>query len=98
MALSFVFESKRFGELYHLTRGKTQVLGTRARVDINLHFGQLSSGRRVKRAPIDDAEARKLPFIAKIDVLANRQVGEQRLLLEDHTDTVAVGICCFGET
>ena len=31
-------------------------------------------------------------LVAEIDVLADRQVGEQRLLLEHHADALAVGV------
>ena len=91
-------ERQRLGELDHLARGEIEVFGAHARIDIDLDLGQLARGRSVERAPVDDAEAGELPFVAEIDVLADRQVGEQRLLLEHHADALAVGIGRVGET
>ena len=47
---------------------------------------------RHRAAPVDEAEARELLLVAEIDVLADGQVGQQRLLLEHHADALAAGV------
>ena len=93
-----LLERQRLGELDHLAGGEVEVVGARARVDVDLDLGELARGRGVERAPVDDAEARELPLVAEIDVLADREVGQQRLLLEHHADALALGIGGIGET
>ena len=66
-------------------------------IDVDLDLGELARGRGVERAPVDEAEAGELRLVAEIDVLADGQVGEQRLLLEHHADALAVGIGGAGE-
>src|SRR4051794_32969718 len=87
-----LFERKRLGELDHLTRGKSKILGAHAGIDIDLHLRELPRRGSVKRAPIDDAEARELRLVTEIDVLADGQVGKERLLLKYHADALPVGI------
>ena len=92
MAAGVLLERQRLGELDHLARGEIEVVGAHARIDVDLDLGELARGRRVERAPVDDAEAGELRLVAEIDVLADGQVGQQRLLLEHHADALAVGV------
>ena len=71
---------------------KLEVLGAHARVDIDLDLFQLARRRGIERRPAHEAEAGELRLVAEIDVLADREIGEQRLLLEHHADALAVGV------
>ena len=92
VAAGVLLERQRLGELDHLARGEIEVLGAHARVDVDLHLGELARRSGVERAPVDDAEAGELRLVAEIDVLADGQVGQERLLLEHHADALAVGV------
>ena len=89
MALGALLQRQRLGELDHLPGGEIELGGARARVDVDLHLGDLAARRGIERAPADDPEAGELRLVAEIDVLADGQVGEQRLLLEHHADALA---------
>ena len=92
VAAGVLLERQRLGELDHLARGEIEILGAHARIDIDLHLRELSRRSGVERAPVDDAEAGELRLVAEIDVLADGEVGQERLLLEHHADALAVGV------
>ena len=71
---------------------KLSVVRARARIDVDPDLFELPRRRSVERAPIDEAELRELRLIAEIDVFADRQIGEQGLLLEHHADPFSVGV------
>ena len=71
MARGVLFERQSFGELHHLAGRKTERIRPRPRVDVNLDLFQLPRSSIIKRAPMDEAEFRELPFISKVDVFAN---------------------------
>ena len=92
MARGVLLERQSLGELDHLAGGEAELVRARARVDVDLDLFQLPRRGIVKRTPMDEAEFRELPLIPKIDVFADRQVGEQGLLLEHHADPLPVGV------
>ena len=71
---------------------KLELVRARARVDIDLDLLELPRRGGVERRPLNEAEPRELPLVAEIDVFADRQVGEQGLLLEHHADPLPVGV------
>ena len=87
-----LLQRQRLGDLHHLPRGEVEVVRPRPRIDVELHLRELPRGVGVEPPPVHDAGAGELRLVAEVDVLAHRQVGQQRLLLEDHADALAVGI------
>ena len=92
MARGLLLERQSLGELHHLTGGEAELVRARARVDFDLNLLQLAGCSAIKRSPVDEPESRELPLIAEIDVFADRQIGEQGLLLEHHPDSLPVGV------
>ena len=52
-----LLERQRLGELDHLARGEVEIVGARARVDVEPDLGELARGRGVEPPPVDEAEA-----------------------------------------
>ena len=98
MAGGVLLERQRLGELDHLARGEAEVVRARARIDLDLDLLELSRRGRVEVSPVDEAEARELRLGAQIDVFANRQIGEQGLLLKNHADAFSIGVGGVLET
>ncbi len=55
-------------------------------------LGELAAGGGIELAPAHQARAGEAPLVAEPDVLADREVGQQRLLLEHHADAVPGGV------
>src|SRR5690606_28838772 len=71
---------------------EAEIIGSHSWVSFDLDLRELARGGVVESAPVDDAEAGELLLVAEIDVLADREVREQRLLLEHHADALAHGV------
>ena len=94
---ALLLQRQRLGELDHLAGGEVEVGGAHARVDVEPDLGELARGRGVERRASDQAGAGEPRLVAETDVLADREVGQQRLLLEHHADAVAGGVGGAGE-
>ncbi len=81
---------QRLGDLDHLPARQRQIPDERHRVDVR-RAGALERllGDAPLRAPVDQAEA--LRRIADGDVVGDREIGDERQLLEDADDAGAVG-------
>ena len=91
-ALGALLERQRLGELDHLAGGEVEIGGGRRRVDVDLDLLQLAARGGVERAPAHQPALREGALAAEIDVLADGEVGQQRLLLKHHADAVRGGI------
>ena len=83
-------ERERLGEFDHLAGREIEVGDAGPGVDVQFHLDELPARGRVERPPAHQAEADETAFVAEIDVLADRQIEQERLLLEHHTDADAV--------
>ena len=98
MAGGVLLERQGLGELHHLARGEAEIVGAHAWIDVHLDLFELTRRGCIEGPPIDEAETRELRLGAQIDVFADRQIGEQRLLLEHHADAFPVGVGGVLET
>ena len=81
---------KGLGDLDHLAAGERQVLDQRERVDVGgAGAGQRLLGEAALGAAVDHAEARGR--LADDDVVGDREVGDERELLEDADDAGVAG-------
>src|SRR5271166_2208167 len=94
MASRVVFERQSLGELNHLTGGEAELVRSHAWIDIDTDLVELSRRCGVESAPVNQTHPYELPLSAKIDVLADRQIAKQGLLLEHHADPLSVGVRC----
>src|SRR5687768_14322135 len=92
MTTGALFERQGLGELDHLARCEIEIVGTHARIDFDLDLHKLARSSSVQRTPVYDAETAELRLVTEIDIFANRQVGQERLLLKYHPDALAVGV------
>ena len=93
MALRLLLERQRLGQLHHLAGGEVEFAGASARVEIReTHLRELAAGGIVEIAPTHQAGPDEPALVAEPDVLADREVGQQGLLLEHHADAVPRGI------
>src|SRR5215211_6100804 len=98
MAASVLLERQSLSEFNHLARSEIKIVGTHARINIDLDLHKLARGGSVQSAPVNNTKPGELRLVAKIDVFANGQVCEERLLLKYHADALAVGIGRIRET
>src|SRR5438105_3380843 len=84
MTASVLLERQGFGKFDHLARGEIEIVGAHVRVDFELHLHELAPGRSVERPPVDDAKTGELFLVAEINVFADGEVSEERLLLKYH--------------
>ena len=81
---------ERLGDLDHLPAGERQVLDQRERVDVGgAGAGERLLGEAALGAAVDHAEAGGRP--ADDDVVGDREVGDERELLEDADDAGVAG-------
>ena len=84
------FARQRLGDLDHLPARQRQVLDERHGVDVRrARARERLLGDAPLRAPVDQAEPARR--IADRDVVGDRQVGNERQLLEDADDAGAIG-------
>src|SRR5215203_4752289 len=75
-------------QLDQLTLGEAQLGGVGARVDLELDLGQLPSRRLVHCWPVDHPQPDELVLVPQEEVFRDANVRQERLLLEDHRDSV----------
>ncbi len=92
MALCLLLQGQGLGQLDHLAGGEAELARADAGVDVDLDLGQLAGGRGIEGRPVDEAQPGELALIAEEDILADGEVGQQRLLLEHHADALAHGM------
>ncbi len=91
MSFGALLQGQRFGELDHLAGREAELRSPGARVDVHLHLVELAASRGIQASTIDQSQPGKLGFLPEINVLADGQVQQKRLLLENDPDAIEIG-------
>ena len=87
-----LLDAEHLGDLDHLPLGEGQRVGAGQRVDVGADLVELLLGEASHGVPAVDAAAYAPTLAAEDDVLRGGEVGDERLLLEDHADAVVGGV------
>ena len=87
-----LLERQSLGEFDHLARGETKFACSQGRVDVEPDPGEPIRAASIIRRRRDHAEPRERPLIGEMEIVRDRHIEQQRLLLKHHRDAIAIGL------